>query len=496
MRVEDTADVVIVGTGAGGATAARVLSEAGLSIIMLEEGPSLAPEDRPLELGRAMKQSLRDFATFTTAGASPFPLLLGRCVGGGTAVNSGIIWRMPQQVGREWKQRFGLGELVEPAAMRRIFETIESELGVDEVRPEAIGGNGELMREGARALGLPGRIIQRNAKDCRGSARCLQGCPHGARQSMEVSYVPFAMARGARLYASARAEQVIVRGGRAEAVRGSLLDEPGGKPRGRFEVHARRAVIVAAGAVFSPVLLRRSGLRRLVGERFQAHPGGAVVGRFREPVGMNQGATQSYEVPLPERGYKIESLSLPPELLAARLPGAGRSWQRHLGRLGHYAQWCALVRMRALGRVRPSWFSGGASVRYSPEPRDLRKLQDGLATIVRMMFAAGAEEVYPGVAGLPTPLTHPAQAELVDRADLGASDVRLVASHHFGTNCASALPARGVVGAALESHDVRALYVMDASVFPTNMGVNPQHTIMALAWRASERLANQERRKR
>jgi choline dehydrogenase-like flavoprotein len=249
-------------------------------------------------------------------------------------------------------------------------------------------------------------------------------------------------------------------------------------------------VIVAAGAVYSPVLLWNSGVRRNVGEGFQAHPGVAVVGHFDERIGMSFGATQSYEVPLRERGYKLESLTLPPELLAARLPGAGEEWQRNLRRLDHFAQFCAVHRASARGRVRPTHF-GGVDVRYDLERSDVERVKDSVALLVRLMFAAGASEVFPGVASVAERLTHPDQAELIRAPHVARKDFHLLASHHFGTAAAGANARNGVVDPSLRVHDVKGLYVMDASVLPTNLGVNPQHTIMAVVFNAAERLANE-----
>jgi choline dehydrogenase-like flavoprotein len=486
--LDDVADYVIVGTGAGGATAARVLSEAGLSVIMLEEGPQLAPNQRRVGLLDAMTDAVRQMGTVSTAGSAPFPLLLGRCVGGSTAINSGIIWRMPDDVRRDWSERLGLSELVDADAQRRIFEQLERELEIAEVDEAVRGGNAKLMQTASQALGLHGRTIQRNAKRCTGNARCLQGCPEGARQSMEVSYVPRALAHGARLYPQARATRIIVERGRAQGVEGDLLDGTR-RTRGRFRFVARRGVIVAAGAIYTPLLLRDSGIRRNVGDGFTAHPGAAVVGRFPEPVGMGFGATQSYEVPLHAHGFKLESLSLPPELLASRLPGVGQDWQRRLHQLEYFAQWAAVVRMRASGRVRRALL-GGPRVRYEPLADDVAKVKQGVALIVRMMFAAGAVEVYPWVARLPDVLTRPEQAELILDPRVERRDFHLMASHHFGTASAGRDPRHSVVDERLQSHDVARLFVMDASVFPTNLGVNPQHSIMAVVFRAAEWLAN------
>ena len=493
-RVEDIADYVVVGTGAGGATAARVLSGAGWEVLMLEEGPRLHTPDRPRDLLHAMR-SLRDFGTATTRGVVPIPVLQGRCVGGATAVNSGIIWRIPEDVRLDWIERYGLGELVEEKALDAAFTVIERELEVSETSAEVMGGNARLMAKASELLGLPGKPITRNAARCKGSAQCLQGCPGEARQSMDVSYVPMSLKNGARLRTLVRVDKVIFEGTRAVGVEGVTLDPGTHQAVTAFTARARRAVILAASTVQSPVILRRSGLRGMVGERFMAHPGVAVVGRFRDPVEMSFGGTQAYEVPLRDRKLKLESLSLPPEMLAARIPGAGPEWNERITQLDHFAQWATLVRMEAVGRVRPALFGHGsdAAVRYMPTARDIERLRDGVALLCRMMFAVGATEVYPGVGGLPSVMTDPAEVRLIEQSPVNATQFSMVASHLFASVPAGRDPSNSAVDPSLAVHGTEGLYVMDSSALPTNLGVNPQHTITALAWMAASRLANDSR---
>lgn len=495
VRLEDSADYVIVGSGAGGATAARVLSASGASVVMLEEGPALNTSARSRGLLDAMEESMRDFATVATSGKTPMPLLMGRCVGGSTAINSGIIWRLPEDVRQLWSKDHGLSELVEPKRLELTFDQIEADLQVATVSEDKLGGNAMRLRAGSQALGLTGQAMRRNARQCEGAARCLQGCPNGARQSMDVSYIPEAQRQGARVHAHARVQRVLVEGGTAVGVIGQTLTPGTLEPNGELRVRARRAVILAAGAVCTPLLLWQSGLRGEVGRGFQAHPGAAVVGLFAERVGMGFGATQAYEVPLRARGYKLESLSLPPELLAMRLPGAGEEWQQQLERLGHYGQFCAIHRAEARGSIKPGFF-GGASVNYELTRADLARVKDSVALLTRVMFAAGATEVYPGVAGLPQRLSDPARAELITDSRVERSDFHLLASHHFASAAAGGDAQRSVVSPALETHAVRRLFVMDASALPTNLGVNPQHTIMAIVHIAAERLANSEHHSR
>jgi choline dehydrogenase-like flavoprotein len=487
MKREAEVDYVIVGTGAGGATAARVLADTGLTLLLLEEGPSLRADERPRAVADAMPLTFRDNGTLATHSAAPFPVLQGCLVGGSTAINSGIIWRMPDDVRREWATHHGLAALVEGPGLDAAFERIERELAIAETPVEVRGRNAELMAEACRKLGLPGRPIVRNVRDCAGSARCLQGCPRAARQSMDVSYVPYALARGATLWEGARADRIEIESGRAVGVRGTLIDPRARTRLGGFRVRAKRGVIVAAGAVFTPMLLWKSGLRGAVGARFQAHPGAAVVGFFDFPIVQGFGATQAYEVPMRERGYKLETLSLPPELLAARIPGAGGPWRERIARLGNTAHWAAQVRMAAHGTVRPGWF-GGPVIRYAPLPEDMAKLRESLALLVRMLFAAGAREVSHGIHGLPPVFHAVTQAELIEQYPLQSHHVHLLASHIFGTACAGADSLRSVVNSRLETHAVRRLFVMDASVFPTNMGVNPQHSIMGIVMHAASQL--------
>lgn len=483
---EDRAHTVIVGTGAGGATAARVLAEQGVDVLMLEEGPKLVTSERPRDVPGALASTMREGGTQASGDLSPLVVLQGRCVGGSTAINSGIIWRMPEDVRDDWTKNHGLAELVDAGEMERIYEVIEEELEIEETGEAVLGGNSALMAKASDALGLPGKPITRNAARCKGSGECLQGCPGERRQSMDVSYVPKAIGDGARLRTHARVDRVWIEGGRAVGVIGQALDPDTRKPIGRFQVRAEN-VVVAAGVVHTPIILRKSGLRGQVGERFQAHPGAAMLGRFDEPVRMSYGATQGYEIPQRSRGFKIESLSLPPEMLAARLPGVGAEWQERMAHLDHYAQWCAQVRMKAHGRIRPGLL--GPSIKYAPLDEDIAKMQDAAVTIGRMLFAVGAREVYPGIDGVPEVLRSVDELEAMARTPWKRTQVHLVASHLFGTAVAGADPSRSVVGPDLESHEVDGLYVMDASVFPTNMGVNPQHAIMTVVFRAAEQLA-------
>jgi choline dehydrogenase-like flavoprotein len=491
QRVEDVADFVIVGTGPGGSAAARVLSAAGLDVVMVEEGPLVPVSERPRDVWSSFARSWRSMGFQVARGKGFTPILQGRCVGGGSPINGAIIHRMPEEIHALWTRDHGVDQRLSYDRLSAAFDAMDAELHVAPA-PEAVwGGNNRLMAEGLAALGWSGAPIQRAVRDCEGSARCMQGCRGARKQSMDLNWIPGAVARGARVYADCRVERATSAQGRASGVVGRFRGEDG--ERGPvLEVRARRGVIFAASAIQTPLLLMASGVggaSGLVGRRFQGHPGSGILAVFDDPVDIAFGATQGYETKhFWHERMKFETVGLPPEILSSRLPGFGGALVSRIAQGRHVASWGTQVRAEAHGRVRRSIF-GGPSIRFSMTPADIRVLKLGLERVAEIAFAAGAREILPGIHGM---------ADAVGSMDAMRAiralpdDPRLfhgICAHLFGTATIGADAKTGVVGADGQSFELPALYVMDASVFPTNMGVNPQHTIAAIAWVMAEGLA-------
>lgn len=482
--MHDIADFVVVGSGAGGATAALVLAEAGHDVIVLEEGPDVRDADRGLGPTDAFARLFRDRGAQVAIGRSVIPVLQGRCVGGTTVVNGAIVWRLPEDA---HARCFGAADARDAFPMRELdrrFDRIERDLAVAEAPEALLGGNGRLMRDGAKKLGWEGHAIRRNVRDCRGSGRCLEACPTRQKQSMEVTYLPRAAALGARILSGREVRTIDVRGDRAVAALGR--DANGNT----FRVEARRGVVLAASAVQSPCILQRSGIgaRAHVGAHFTAHPATAVMGVYREPVRIWEGATQSFEVDqFRLDGFKMETASLPLELAGVRVPGFGGDFARRMAEYPHMAVWGVQVRAEAEGTVRSA--ASTSKIAYTPTERDMALFKRGVRALAEMHFAAGATRVMPCVHGGPAELASIDEIDRLDDLSLDPRDYTLIASHVFGTCRMAKEAADGVVDLDLAVHGVRGLWVVDASVFPTTLGVNPQHTIMALAMLATEKIA-------
>jgi choline dehydrogenase-like flavoprotein len=482
----DEADYVIVGSGAGGGAAARALAASGRSVAVLEDGPLPDASGVPA-LKETMARLYRGSGRTSTLGQAPIPLLQARCVGGTTFVNSAIIWRLPEKVLASWHEQHGLRDGLPARELDLAYEQLEREMHVREVEPAAVGRQDQLMALGARKTGIEARTIHRSEQGCRGSARCFHGCPSGAKQSTAQNYLRRAVQDGAQVVAHAPVQRVLVQGGRAVGVRGTVAGE-GGRA---FEVRARKAVIVCASAIGSSNLLFRSGLARPgLGDRFMAHPGTTVMALYPDAVDMWTGAAQGYEAfgLRDSLGVKLETINVPPEVVASRLPGAGGRFARWLEQLPRIAAFAIALRAEAQGTVRPSRLLGEL-VRYSLTDSDVARLVKGVRVAAEMHLHAGASEVLLGVHGLPETIRSADELRALDQARIDARSFTMLATHLFGGCCAGRDERASVVDPSLRVHGLQGLYVMDASVFPSNTGVNPQHAIMAIATVAARRLA-------
>ncbi|MBX2799961.1 MAG: GMC family oxidoreductase [Myxococcales bacterium] len=475
------ADVVVVGSGPGGASVARVLAASGRTVVVLEEGPA-QPRFRPnvAHTNRYHMQEGGAMIALTRHGA--LPIAAGRGVGGGSLVNSAICFRTPPSVLDDWTDRLGGDDRFSAARLRPIFEEIEALIGVGETAEAIAGENNKLIVRGAQALGLPGGLLRRNAPGCVGCGLCNMGCPSGGKGSVDRNLIPMARQSSAVVQADVFVDEIEVAAGQVTGVGGSVRDPDTGQTVGRLVVKAP-VVVVCCGGVGTPRLLHHAGLaERLgpaVGRGLHIHPGSALVGWCDFEVRMWTGATQGawFEVPeLP--GVLPHTFSAPPAALLLLLGQVGLEAKRAMHTLHHYAGCVVMVSDRGEGTVGATP-EGRASVRYRFDPQDVERMKAGMVETARVLLAGGATRVLGPVHGLGAHTSAESlQAALAQR---GLDEFTLYASHPMAS-CRMGLEREtSVVGPTGEAHALAGLYVADSSVFPTSLGVNPQLTTMAVA---------------
>jgi choline dehydrogenase-like flavoprotein len=479
------ADAVVIGSGAGGAMAARTLARSGAKVVIIEAGRrygvdefrSRPPLDRFLDIyGPCDGHGERHAAGGITVaiGRPPVLLMAGHGVGGTTLVNSGTCYRPPEHVVSRWRQPFGInmdgfGELLDE--VERTIQVAPAPIGV-------LGTNGLIALAGAGKLGWRAEPLRRNAPGCAGSCQCAVGCPRNAKNGVHLNALPQACAAGARIVTHAWAERVLTepragRGGLGAA--GVRAIRPDGSA---LEILAP-TVVVAAGALHTPPLLRRSGLggHPGLGRGLAIHPALSVAGRFGEPVESWKGVLQSTGIEeLRDEGILIEATASPPGMSSFVLPGVGRALRRELDQADRLAFLGAMVADAPSGSVhgrrRPV-------VRYRLAAKDAAALRTAAVAMGRVLFAAGAQEVLSGLPGRPPARDTPALAGMFAAAPAGA--LHLAAFHPTGTARMGADAQRCPVDAEGRLRGCEGVWVADASVLPTCPEVNPQLAIMAMA---------------
>ncbi len=486
------ADVAIVGTGAGGGTAAEILSDAGLSVVMIEEGPLASSSDFRMREADAYPQLYQESASRKTKDKA-INILQGRCVGGGTTVNWTSSFRTPVATLEHWASAFGLPGF-EPGDLAPWFERMERRLNVA-AWPVVPNENNDALRRGAQALGIGVGAIRRNVKGCWNIGYCGIGCPINAKQSMLVTTIPAALERGATLLTRTRALTFEHINGRVNALACVGLDARGIDPTSRRITVRAQTFIAAGGAIGTPALLLRSDVpdpHRVVGKRTFLHPTVVSAAMMPERVDGFSGAPQTIysdhflaAKPSGPMGYKLEVPPIHPVLAAITLPGHGAAHARWMHDLPHMQVVIALMRdgfhADSPGGTVALRTDGTALLDYPLNDYFWDGARRALATMAEIQFAAGATTVMPMHA---SGATYNRWADA--RVGLSALPLAPLAAPVFSAHVMGGCPIgpdirRAAVDPSGRYHHLDNLYVLDGSLFPTSVGANPQLSIYAIA---------------
>jgi len=492
--INEHAQVCVIGSGAGGAVVAKELVEAGIDVIVLEQGGYYAQEDfnqRPIDVIPVLYCNNSSIFTF---GVPMVALSAGRGIGGTTVINSCTCFRVPEDVLADWEENYHLKGLT-MKELSPYFQRVEDTINVHPGEMEIIGKNALMTRKGAEAMGLSHGPISRNTRNCKGCGMCNYGCPEGAKQSMEKSYIPLALKAGARIFADCRAEKIIVEDGKAVGVEGSVLERESQKPRYKIKIKAK-VIILAGGAIPSPVLLLKNKLANKngqVGKHLRIHPAARVAGLFDEEIEQWKGIMQSYYVDTYRKeGIMFEATGLAPCVGAVSMPFFGHRFKELMARFKNMVNIGLLISDSSEGSVRVG-LGGTPLITYQINQKDFLKTLKGIRIGAEILFSAGAKMVFTGTRPFPV-IESREEIEKINERLIKKTDLEYMAFHPMGTCRMGDEPAKAVVNRNLESHEIKNLFISDASIFPTSLSVNPQLTIMAFATRLADFLSKERSR--
>ena len=461
-------EVLVVGSGPGGSVTASTLANRGKDVILLEEGPNLKSNSCPPFSIEEMRQKYRAGGLNPALGRPVIPFVEGCCVGGGSEINSGMYLRTPPEVLAHWRDKFQVQHL-EFDDLLPHFEACEAELSV-QLNPGTPSGAATKLRAGADLIGWKSKEVPRWFKY--EEVPNEEGKYLGKRQSMTQTLIPRALASGCRLMAGVRANRLARRKNKWE-----LTAQRNATPLVIFA----DAVFLCCGAIQTPALLRRSGIRQNIGNSLALHPMVKVVAIFPEAINDDPDEVASQQVtefaPKVCMGCSISSL---PYLALAMTDHAEAKLD--IARCWRSASIFYVMAMgSATGTVRNVPFSTDPLVRYRLGDTELAILAKALRDLCQLLFAAGARELYPSISGFPVMTTCDDLRRIPDELPRGSTN--LTAVHLFSSCAMGEARQRCAVDSFGKVHNHENLFVNDASLLCTAPGVNPQGSIMAIARR-------------
>lgn len=481
--------VLIVGSGAGGATTAVELAAAGFEVVVLEDGARPPLTAYGGNATAAMQHLYRNRGMTPILGSVPIGYVEGRCIGGSTEINSGFWHRLPPEFGLRWQAQYGLigcdAKSLEPH-----FVYAEEMLHVNK-RSEPLPASTVVFQRGIDAMGWSAQQVARAANGCKDNNTCASGCPKGAKQGMSRRIIPLAESRGARFISDCRVKVLIRDGKRIRGVLAELKRVDGSIALVRIDAEY---VFLCAGPSQTPALLRRSGIKYHVGDSFQIHPMLKVAAHFDEEINA-----QDSVLPLLQVKEFWPDICLGGSFFTTGHLGLTLSdnWPDNFKAMDDYrriATYYVAVRGTGRGMVRPALDDDHAHLFYELSNVDVRHLSQGLARLSTLLLAAGAKKVYPSVQGLPSIESELDAVKWLDtslpRAGLSLSTVHAFSSCPIGER-----EDRCAADSFGKIHRLDNLYINDASMLPDSPGINPQGTVMALARRNALNFIERQQRR-
>ena len=458
-------EVLVIGSGAGGAATASTLAAGGREVTVLEEGPWIDPDALdPFSL-EEMAAKYRHRGLAAALGNPAIAFAEGRCVGGSTEINSGLYHRLPEKLAESWRHEYGIDEFG-ARTLDAYSQRIETELAVSRL-PGAPPPSSALLERGATKLGWQAVEYARFFR--------YDAAGRGVKQTMTRTLLPRAIEAGATVIPDCRVTRLERRAGRVTGARCRRTENGVTED---FTIRAEH-VFVCAGAIQTPALLQRSGIRAGIGSGLKVHPMIKIAARFAHP--LDHGGVPMQVITEFGPNLSIGGSASRRGQVAMALADATSDYGEALADWEHVSVYYAAIRSEGHGRVVAVPGLRAPVVTYRLTEGDMSRLARGLVHLGEVLLASGATELYPSVADAPV-VRSPGELatwwDAVTRNRTNLMTVHLTSSVRMGED-----RSRTGTDSFGRVWGYENLRVGDASLVPDAPGVNPQGTIMAIAAR-------------
>jgi len=474
--------VCIIGTGAGGAVVAYNLAQAGIHVLMLEKGGHYThktikdetKEEKLLELWKNRGAQL----ALTHRFAPLLAVTQGECVGGSTIINYGMSFEIPPETLEIWKEKSGVEFSSDELAKE--YETVKKQIHVTKIINA--GASHEMLKKGCEDLNLLGDWMYKNYDPADDAYK-------GVKQNVLISYLEKADPKFLDVYSNCKVTKIIKNNNNITEIKAVH------NITGKTITVKSKITILSAGAIASSELLLQNNIsnkHKQVGKHLGLHPASSIIAQFDHPLNGQNDLSMAYACEQfgieqrGERGYMIESVFVSPATFSTATPGIGKDNAKFMKKYHHSAVAGVLIQDEANGSVTLNW-SKDAIINYSLSDFDGELLIKGITKAAQIFFRAGATRVITGHFQK-TILDSENDLYLIREGGYRVGLLKFASAHPQGGNRMGNDEKTSVVNSECRSHEITNLYICDASVFPTPIGVNPQLTVMTIASLAAKKI--------
>ncbi len=466
-------EYLVVGSGPGGSLTADYLSGKGKDVIVVEEGPYFRPVLEQSDINSSFPKLWRNGGIVPILSQCNFTIAEGNCVGGGTMINSALIHRIPPEIIGEWSERFRIVDL-EEKQMSRFHDVIENELSVQVVDAGRNKAN-SLFKRGADKCGFKGMDVPMAVEIKNGRL---------VKKDMQKTYLKKASKKGVKIISDCRVTGIKINQGKglyAETVYSNI----DGKKY--YVTISFKEIILCAGSIQTPLLLRRSGIKKNIGDNIHFHPTFRTVAQFDEPLEAHTVEMPSFQIKEFAPDISMGASVVAPSYTAVGLSANWSVNREHMKSFNNMATFYVMIRCSSRGSVRNLPFlKDSYIVRYVLNEKEIRNLSLGFARLAEVLFAAGAKRLFPAIDDC-EPFTEQKESDYYLDHDLPLKRMNIMTIHSFSSCPMGENMKVCAVNSYGKLHGFKNIYINDASILPNSPGVNPQGPLMAIALRNLEK---------